>query len=127
MSRSLIDRTLGQNKPRFYLALYRRGVIKEDDVKFHTALLYVHKEPQPFAKETIRFHVVNKVVEDNEGNPKQEWEFDPSPLPVQNRTFSLRSVALLGRISISKKLKELLIQVPVKQDDKSWRCRHWVW
>jgi hypothetical protein len=88
----------------------------------------VPKEPVPSAKETIRFHVVNKVVEDDEGNMKQEWEFDPNPLPVQNRTYSLRSVALLGKISISeRKLKELLMHVPINQDDKSWRCRHWVW
>jgi len=50
MSRSIIDRTFGQNKPRL---LYPRGVVKEDDVKVHTALLYVPKEPEPSAKETI--------------------------------------------------------------------------
>jgi hypothetical protein len=125
---SRIDRSLGQNKPRLYLAFYPRGVKKEDDIKFHTALLYVPKDPVPSEKQALRFHVMNKVIRDKEGNAKQGWEFDPNPSVMHNRMLNLLSVALLGKISISEgKLKELLLQVPVKQDDKRWRCRHWAW
>jgi hypothetical protein len=36
---------LSQNKNRIYLAYFRRGVVREGDVRYHTAFLCLPKKP----------------------------------------------------------------------------------
>ncbi|TDL22574.1 hypothetical protein BD410DRAFT_828349 [Rickenella mellea] len=114
---------LGVNKPRIYMALYARGQIKEGQVKYHTSLLLAPKNPDTSTRkeQCVQYHVVNKIEDGVE-----VWKFLPTR--TMNRVETLRSVALLGKVSISESsLRSKLEKAKIAQGDKPWRCRHWVW
>jgi hypothetical protein len=111
---------LGMNKDRLYLAFYRRGRVKPDDAKYHTALLLV---PKTVNDGTVlqRYHVKNQIIDG-----KTQWVFQ-DPEEVRPRTLRLVSVLYLGKVASKKKVRDAMKIVPIVQDDPAWRCRHWVW
>ena len=109
-----------QNKPRLYMALYPIGDDQRSDVKYHTALIYVPKNPNVSRKESVMYHMRNDMKGSSE-----VWRFERKE--VYNRTWNLLSVALLGKVKKDFKeadLHNLLKDVP-RHDGE--RCRHWAW
>lgn len=107
------------------MAMYSRGIVNPGDMKYHTALLLVPKDPDVNKEQAFRYHVRNTLVPGCKGY-EVKWEFES--VMTSNRTSRLRSVALLGKISITEEsLREILEAVPIVQEDKEWCCCHWAW
>jgi hypothetical protein len=88
---------LGMNKDRLYLAFYKRGRVKPDDAKYHTALLLV---PKTVNDGTVvqRYHVKNEIIDG-----KIQWVF-PDSEEAKPRTLRLVSVLYLGKVASKKKV-----------------------
>jgi len=118
------------NKRRLYIAFFHRAPTEANPLPYHTALLVTPKNPDAESdnKDSRLFHVVNRI---DSSTREDTWCFEQREM--RSRTQKLAGVMLLGKVpnGISDKdIENILANVPRKKlvrDDRSWRCRHWVW
>ena len=117
-----------KNKRRMYIAYYDRTPTPSLPVKYHTSLLMTPKNCTLMAKESWRYHVVDRSAM---GSSEAVWVFEARK--SYSRSTRLAGVLLLGKVPHSasdQDIETILRSVPMKgtvAEDPSWRCRHWVW
>lgn len=80
-------------------------------------------------KQSWIYHVVDRDAPGDEA--EGYWVFEARP--AYARSSKLAGILLLGKVpqSVSNDdIEKILRSVPMKAtvaEDRSWRCRHWVW
>ncbi|KAH7910144.1 hypothetical protein BJ138DRAFT_1114353 [Hygrophoropsis aurantiaca] len=109
-------------KNRLYMSFYVRSS-KID--QFHTGLTLTPKNPSAGKLETWRYHVKNVI---DPITKTEIWKYEGVLVP--NTVVEMAACVFLGKLSsdvTSESINDLLERVPLKQDDKTWRCHDWVW
>lgn len=66
----------------------------------------------------MRYHVKNP--------PIQGWQFEEAQVQNMRNPDNLLVRILIAKVKDEARLAEIFRNVPVVQDDPSWRCRTWV-
>ncbi|EFR01047.1 hypothetical protein MGYG_04050 [Nannizzia gypsea CBS 118893] len=113
--------SFSQKKPekkRLYVALYPSGVVNNEERKYHWAFLVGPKVEDANEVPGDRYHVKN--------SPLGVWEYEELPLRNVRNTVNLLVRLVIGKVEDEERLIKIFRQVPLVQNDESWRCRTWV-
>ncbi|KAF7793919.1 hypothetical protein EIP86_005041 [Pleurotus ostreatoroseus] len=122
--------TGSKNKPRIFLAYYKRSA-RPGDERFHVAIIVRNHPIQNNTISSVRLHAINKVQPPTAEDPvaRQVWEFEAKKSHFV--TEKLVGLVYLGKLPKGKSIDDvtkICATVPVAPAGESeWRCTNWVW
>ncbi|EGE07146.1 hypothetical protein TEQG_06134 [Trichophyton equinum CBS 127.97] len=105
-------------KKRLYIALYPSGVTNNAERKYHWAFLVGPKAEDADEVPGTRYHVKNNML--------NVWEYEEVKLRNVKNTLNLLARIMIGKIEDEARLVKIFQEVPLVQNDETWRCRTWV-
>ncbi|KAM4065194.1 hypothetical protein HRG_004469 [Hirsutella rhossiliensis] len=106
------------NKKRLYVALYPSGVVNNEERRYHWGFLVGPKIENRQQVPGMRYHVRNL--------PIQGWAYEQVRLDNVRSTNNLLARIAIAKVEDEERLVRILREIPIVQNDPSWRCRTWV-